>query len=92
MSLAPDFRNHYWRRVDGDFQNPKVPPPGGGIRRTRIKHRPISTGQRSTLATHHVIPRDDLSGFGTDILLFQSVARFPVDPIEAPFSLSEEAG
>src|SRR5215831_13012757 len=37
------------------------------------------------IATHHVIPRDDFSSFGIDVLLFQSIARFPVDPIETHF-------
>jgi hypothetical protein len=37
------------------------------------------------ITTHHVIPRDDFSSFGIDVLLFQSIARFPVDPIETHF-------
>src|SRR5262245_60808188 len=37
------------------------------------------------IAAHHVIPRDDLASLGIDVLLFQSVARFPVDPIETHF-------
>src|SRR6516164_6696319 len=37
------------------------------------------------IAAHHVVPRDDLAGLRIDILLLQSVARFPVDPIETHF-------
>src|SRR5215472_5830256 len=37
------------------------------------------------IAAHHVVPRDHLAGLRIDILLFQSVARFPVDPIETHF-------
>src|SRR5262249_47796736 len=37
------------------------------------------------IAAHHVLPRDDLASFRIDILLFQPVARFPVDPIETHF-------
>src|SRR5262245_43536191 len=37
------------------------------------------------IAAHHVVPRDDLAGLRIDILLFQSVARCPVDPIETHF-------
>ena len=34
------------------------------------------------IAAHHVVPRNDLTSFGVDVLLFQSVARFPVNAIE----------
>src|SRR5262249_18860019 len=37
------------------------------------------------IAAHRVVPRDDLASFGIDILLFQSIARLPVDPIETYF-------
>ena len=37
------------------------------------------------IAADHAIPRDDLASFGIDVLLFQSIARFPVDPIEIDF-------
>src|SRR4029450_734932 len=34
---------------------------------------------------HHVVPRDDLASCGIDVLLFQSVARLPIDPIKTHF-------
>src|SRR6516165_4870776 len=34
------------------------------------------------VAAHRLVPRDHLASFGIDVLLFQSVARFPVNPIE----------
>src|ERR1700757_2881670 len=37
------------------------------------------------IAADHAIPRDGLASFGIDVLLFQSVARFPVDPTETDF-------
>src|SRR6516165_8671015 len=37
------------------------------------------------IAAHHVVPRDDLAGLRIDILLLQSGACFPVDPIETHF-------
>ena len=37
---------------------------------------------RHLVATGRVLPRDDVTGFGIDVLLLQSVAGFPVDPIE----------
>jgi len=37
------------------------------------------------VAAHHVVPRDHLASFGIDVLLFQPVARFPVNPIETHF-------
>src|SRR5262249_31811890 len=37
------------------------------------------------IAAHHLVPRDDLAGLRINILLLQSVARFPVDPIETHF-------
>jgi hypothetical protein len=37
------------------------------------------------VAAHHVVPRDDLCSLGIDVLLFQPVARFPVNPIETHF-------
>src|SRR5262249_44853675 len=37
------------------------------------------------IVAHHVVPRDGVAGLRIDILLFQSVARFPVDPIETHF-------
>src|SRR5262249_17045391 len=37
------------------------------------------------IAAHHVVPPDHLGGLRIDILLFQSVARVPVDPIETHF-------
>jgi hypothetical protein len=38
------------------------------------------------IAAHHIVPRDDLASLGIDVLLLlQSVARFPIDPIEAHF-------
>jgi hypothetical protein len=37
------------------------------------------------VATNHVVPGDDLASFGIDVLLFQPVARFSVDPIETHF-------
>src|SRR5262249_34869963 len=43
------------------------------------------------IAAHHVVPRDDLAGLRIAILLFQSAARFPVDPIE-PHLFAERGG
>ena len=44
------------------------------------------------IAAHHVVPRDDLASFGIDILLFQPVARFAVDPIETHFFAKRRGG
>src|SRR5207245_9396130 len=40
---------------------------------------------RDFIATHHVVSRDNLASFGIDVLLFEPVACFPVDPIETHF-------
>src|SRR5207249_1385100 len=42
----------------------------------------FATAKIKTSTAHGVAARNDLPSFGIDVLLFQSVARFPVDPIE----------
>src|SRR5262249_32615428 len=37
------------------------------------------------VAAHRVLPRDDLASFRIDVLLFQPVPRFAINPIETHF-------
>jgi hypothetical protein len=38
------------------------------------------------IAAHHVVARNDLTSFGVDVLLFQSVARFRLMRLKLTFS------
>jgi hypothetical protein len=44
------------------------------------------------IATGRVLSRDDITGFGIDVLLFQAISGFPADRLKLTFSLSDDAG